>query len=168
MAKLVEAVYFDSCVWINALENAGIEADQCRNCIQCAEQSSLIVVMSTIIPLEVLGHNLEDLTDSCGLRRAKPHSVDPKVIAQASRIRSIFFNKRKADTSTPKVTPKALDLGDAIHLATAAIENCRCMVTCDGHFDKHIEFARGEYNLEILKPDKFLERYAFQPSLMQE
>lgn len=167
MARLVEAVYFDSDVWIRALEQEGPVADNCRDCIKCVEQYSLVVVLSTILPMEVLGHNLEELVSSCGPRRAKPRSVDPKVIELASLNRRIFQVKRNTDSKTPK-SPKPLNLGDSIHLATAAVENCRSFVAVDGDYDTHADFAKREFNMEILKPEKFLERYGFQRSLLED
>lgn len=125
MTTKSESVYWDSCVFIDLLQQTPGRIDVLRDLVQLAKEGQLKIVTSAFTIAEVVGLSTE---------RPVPHE-------DVQKIKAFFENDyiflRQVDRATVEL---AADIGrvskirppDAVHLATAIRAKCRMVHTYDG------------------------------------
>ncbi len=134
MDELYQRPYLDAQCWITAISGHGPFAADLREFLLAADRGDLTVVVSTLMPLEVLGGPRDERTEEAAaqaelaLRRSSVQQVSAtaRVVADARRLR----------------LDKALTALDALHVASAAAGRATVLLTND-HRMLNVEQFRG-------------------------
>ena len=119
--------YWDSCIFYEWLGKENIEASKkagIKAILEENEKSENIIITSVITHLEVLPSKLEeknasdqdDYLSNFDAEKFVEINLDTNTILLAREIRDFYYEPKTDDTPH-----KMMDLGDAIHLATAVI-----------------------------------------------
>lgn len=132
--------YLDAQSWITALSGAGPFVDDLRQVLSAADRAELSIVMSVLMPLEVLGG-----------RRGARTSASIDAAAQALRRSSIVrvaVNDRVVERARELRIDPGLKTVDALHLASAAAGRADAFLTNDDQLID-VESYRG---MPVVRP----------------
>lgn len=117
------AIYLDACSWVTAITGRGSFAEDLRLWLEAADRGGLRLVVSTLMPLEVLGGNRDQRTQDSA--SAALRALDRSSVRQVAPGRAVVAAAR-----TLRLT-HGLKSMDALHLASAHIGQAEGFLTQD-------------------------------------
>lgn len=115
--------YLDAQCWISALSGQGPYANNLAQVLASADDAQLVIVTSTLLPLEVLGGNYDQRTAETAEQALR--ALSRSSVAQVAPGRRVVLDARDLRV---RLNLKAMD---AVHLASAAAGAADAFLTND-------------------------------------
>lgn len=122
-------IYLDANIFVYAIINNGIEGERCRKILNKFVESDKKIVTSVLTWDEVVYSIWKKISSESAIAQGRNFLNFPNLTFLSNNLQTID----KAQEIIEKLNLKPRD---AIHLATALLNNCNSFVTDDSDFDK--------------------------------